>query len=335
VYDAEREWRLAGDEKATADEIIDAGRPARVASSGDQTLITWLVSPEDDEGPAQGAWRLYDADGNPLADGKLGIVYEASAHAEVVGVDDGFLIENYTSPDLLHLSPAGKLTPVPVHDTARPTQAGDVLVRECCDPLVYRPAEHAAYELPPMPDDQWQSVQLAADGTVWVMLPRAKGGDARIASARGGIAPWTTEEVPVPAGSTATIDMTLAGGELMFPQAAAAVTEFYEYQAIWRRAVTPGGRWRSIPLDKALLPRNTSVSLTVTAGSRILIAGDDGRTLLEQGDGTFAQVGLPDVPASDDTYVTPVGDLLYGNVWHAAELYVSDDFGKSWAVVPR
>lgn len=332
THDAKREWRLAGDEDATADEIIDAGRPARVAASGDQTLITWLVNPEDDEGPAQGAWRLYAADGRRVADGKLGIVHEASAHAEVVGVEDGFLIENYTSPELLHLSPAGELTTVTVKDEARPTRAGDVLVRECCEALVYRPSDHAAYALPPMPSDQWQSVRVDADGTVWVMLPWARNGDARIASAPGGVAPWTTEEVDLPDGSAPTIDMALAEGELMFPQIGASVTEFNEYQAIWRRSVDAGNtRWRSVPLDSSLMPRTTSVSLAKTADHRVLISGDSEDTLLERADGTFATLELP----GEGARVTPVGSRLYANFWQKAELYVSEDFGETWAVVPR
>lgn len=330
-HDAEREWQLAGDENATPDQIIDGGRPARVAASGGQTLITWVVTPEDDEGPAQGAWRLYDVAGRHVAEGKLGIVHEAGAVADVTAVDDGFLLGNYTAPALIHVSPTGALTPVSIADRSRPTQPGDVVVRECCDAVVYRPSDRTAFQLPRMPDDQWQSVALDGAGKVWVMLPWGKRGDARVAWAQGGVEPWTTEVVDLPTGSSPTMGMALAGGQLMFPQARSSMTEFVEFQAIWRRTVgAGGGRWRSVPFDPALLPRSIDLQLSITAGGRLLVRGDEA-TALEQPDGSFALVDTP----GDDAEVTPVGDRLYANVWHQAELYVSTDLGRTWTIVDR
>jgi hypothetical protein len=336
-HDPEREWRVAGDKNATADEIIDAGQPADVAASGDQTLITWLANPEDDEGPSQGAWRLYDADGVRVADGKLGIVREASARAVVLGVDDGFLIQNYTSPELLHVATSGTLSTVPFRKKARPTQAGDVLLAGQGDTGAYRPSEHTAYRLPHMPSDQWQSVQLDDDGKVWVMLPWDTDGDARIAEAQGGVAPWHTEVVDLPAGSAPTIDMAYAGGELMFPQQSTEVDddgEGDEYQAVWRRATSSEAgptAWHSTALNSALLPKTYGLGLAKTVEGRLLVIGE-GTALLEQADGSLQALK---VPGKSGTYVDPVGDALYAYAWKTAELYVSEDLGESWTVVDR
>jgi hypothetical protein len=294
-YDAEREWRLSGDKGATADEIIDAGRPADVGTSGGRTLITWLVSP----------------------------------------VDDGFVIDNYTKPELIHVAPSGQLTPIPLNKKSRPTRAGDVLVREGSGDLAfYRPADHAAYRLPRVP--QPQSVQLDANGRVWVMLLWENDGDARIASALGGVAPWKTEVVDLPAGSTPTIDMAYAGGELMFPQRSSTVTEYDEFQAIWRRSTDPGAAssaWHSIPLDKDQLTRTVTVGLDMTSNGRLLVNGESTPALLEQVDGSLVPLHLP---GKDQTaQVQPVGDRLYANSWQEAELYVSDDLGRTWTVVAR
>lgn len=335
-YDAEREWTIAGDEHATADEIIDAGRPADVGTSGGRTLITWLATPEDDEGPSQGAWRLYDADGKRVADGKLGIVFEASAGAGVVPVDDGFVIDNYTKPELIHVAPSGQLTPIPLNKQARPTRAGDLLVREWSgDVAFYRPADHAAYRLPRVPREP-QAVRLDDNGTVWVMLLWEKDGDARIASAPGGVAPWTTEVVDLPDRSTPTIDMAYAGGELMFPQRSSTVAEYDEFQAIWRRSTDPGtgkAAWHSIPLDKDQLTRTVTVGLTMTDQGRMLVSGESTPALLENADGSLTPLHLPDKDQA--AQVQPVGDRLYANAWQEAELYVSDDLGKTWSVVAR
>jgi hypothetical protein len=253
----------------------------------------------------------------------------------VVPVDDGFVIDNYTKPELIHVAPSGQLTPIPLNKKSRPTRAGDVLVREGSGDLAfYRPADHAAYRLPRVP--QPQSVQLDANGRVWVMLLWENDGDARIASALGGVAPWKTEVVDLPAGSTPTIDMAYAGGELMFPQRSSTVTEYDEFQAIWRRSTDPGAAssaWHSIPLDKDQLTRTVTVGLDMTSNGRLLVNGESTPALLEQVDGSLVPLHLP---GKDQTaQVQPVGDRLYANSWQEAELYVSDDLGRTWTVVAR
>lgn len=112
--DTRRENEVAGDTSATADEIIEAGGPVRVAASENRTLVAWRAQFEDDEGPQQAAWRLYDGDGNRIADGKLGQVVEAGAIPELTRVPDGFLLENYTGYVLRHIDlDASRRSPAP------------------------------------------------------------------------------------------------------------------------------------------------------------------------------------------------------------------------------
>ena len=53
-----------------------------------------------------------------------------------------------------------------------------------------------------LPTTQPQAVELTSDGTVWVLLPWTERGPFRIAHAKNGKAPWTTETIPLPRGST-------------------------------------------------------------------------------------------------------------------------------------
>ncbi|GGO84433.1 hypothetical protein GCM10011584_01960 [Nocardioides phosphati] len=335
-HDAQREWRVAGDKEATADQIIDAGRPGSVATSGDRTLTTWQVQPEDDEGPSQAAWRLYDLEGARIADGKLGIVFEQGATTEVVPAPDGFVIDNYSKTPLIHVAPTGALTTIPLHAERRATRAGDVLVRAWTgDRSFYRPADHAAYRLPRTPANP-QAVQLDETGRVWVMRLWSRDGDARIASAQGGVAPWTTETVDLPAGSSPTVDMAYAGGRLMFPQRSSTVAEYDEFQAIWSRSTQPGAvdhAWRSTPIARDQLTHTVTVGLDRTSTGRLLVSGESTPTLLEQADGSLRPLEVPGT--TEPAPVQSVADRLYATSWSQAELYVSDDLGKSWTRVQR
>ena len=127
--DGERQWRVAADPRATADEIIDAGHAADIATNGDQMVVTWEVEPEDDEGPYQGAWRLYDREPLQIAEGKFGTVREASARIDVTAVRGGFLLTDYAKGRQHFLDRKGRLTPAAL-STAKPgsSLAGGVLL---------------------------------------------------------------------------------------------------------------------------------------------------------------------------------------------------------------
>src|SRR5687768_14150190 len=167
----ETEWEVAANPRATADEIIAAGHAADIATNGDQIVVTWEVEPEDDEGPYQGAWRLYDREPLQIADGKFGTVREASARIEVTAVRGGFLLTDYAQGRLHFLDKKGKLTPAELR-TAKPgsSLAGGVLFERSDasgEPTwqVLLPGKRQVVPLASLPTKDVQAVALSVDGT--------------------------------------------------------------------------------------------------------------------------------------------------------------------------
>lgn len=332
-YDQKREWRVAGDAKATADEIIDAGGAVDVARSGEQTLITYLVESDDDEGPQQGAWRLYDTDGKRVADGKLGQVFEASAVARVRAAGDGFLLEGYAGPNLISVAPDGSTEKIATVAKPRPAEAGDLLFEDWENPgwYAYRPADHTAYRLPKLPTDQPQGVVLDDKGVVWVMLLWDRQ-TATVASAAGGSKPWQRHRIALPKGGYPAAHLAASAGKVFFATGTGGDMS-PQLDKLWVHPAGSGGKWQEIEPTGIKFETTIDPRLDVLPDGRLLVYGDSEGPWVQQASGSFEKITLP--KQAPETTVELAGDRLYTT--HNAEhvLLMSDDLGETWTEVER
>jgi hypothetical protein len=326
----QREHRVAADPHATAADIIRAGRAVDVAATNERTLVTYRVESDDDEGPQQGAWRLYDAHDRRIADGTFGIVREQSAIARALVAGDEFVIDSYTEPRLRRLSPDGTLTDLAVTGRASPAQAGDVLLEAEDDHgwLLYRPAERATYRLPRIPFRDSQRVVLDEHGTVWVLREWSRHG-VPVAYAQGGVGPWTRSEVPSApndypeslCAERGRVVVTLGHGSDEHPRVVSlAVLDSTRPDAGWATLAPSGITARDAPDPEArVLPD----------GRLLFIAWRDGAWL--QSGSNFVGLHLPDSEGSEpDLTVEPAGDRLFAVPELGRRLWVSADEGATW-----
>ncbi len=217
---SQQEWQVAANPRATADEIIDAGHAADIATNKDQMIVTWEVQPEDDEGPYQGAWRLYDRDKGKVADGTFGMVREASARIDVVAAGDGFLLTDYRKQAHYSLDAKGRLVPARFERSkVGPSLADGVLVPDASSDgewNVLLPSTQRIVALTDLPTKNVQGIELTSDGTVWVLLPWTNNGPFKVAYAKDGKPPWTTETIPLPKGSSTGGESISAQGNRLF-----------------------------------------------------------------------------------------------------------------------
>jgi hypothetical protein len=340
--DSERDWQVAANPRATADEIIDAGHAAGIATSEDQMVVTWEVEPEDDEGPYQGAWRLYDRDKGKVADGKFGTVREASARIDVVAVRDGFLLTDYADQKPHFLDRSGKLTPAKLAAAKPgPSLAGGVLGPDQLSEeegwQVVLPDKRQVVRLTDLPTKDVQGIQLTSDGTVWVLLPWTSAkGPFRIAYAKDGKAPWTTETIPMPNGSGTFGDGISAHGDKLFVVASHSRGERMTVDAIlsreagekgWERIDASGIAGNLIGAPRiAVLPKGRLVAMASGEGAWVQKSERRGFTALH--------------PPSTHKHSTP--DVQKEGIWlwsseqtFGKSLHYSYDYGKTWRTFYR
>lgn len=325
----ERQWRVAGDPDATADEIIDAGSAGGVATSAEQTLVSYRVESDDDEGPQQGAWRLYDDQGKPVADDRLGQVFEQGAVARVFATEDGFLLENYTEPSLVHIAPDGATQRVEVVKKPRPVQAGDLLVRVSDETdAVYRPSDHTAYLLPKLPTDQPQRIAIDDEGVVWVVVDW-NNDHVKLAFSPGGTGPWTRDRIPAGKGGYPVSEILTGSGQLTL-LTGHGEGEYPVLDSIWTRPAGPGKvAWQSTPLTGVDGLKGLMVNLEALSDGRMLLEGDTDGAWIQQASGDFTKVRVPDTLGFFHS-VTAAGDRLYTTGTQSGAFLVSDDFGQTW-----
>lgn len=343
-----REWRVAGDAKASADEIIDAGGPVGVASSGGQTVVAWEVEPEDDEGPYQGAWRLYDKDGDAIADGRFKQVHEQSAVIGVNPLDDGFLIGDYATHTAYRLDRAGTLHRIP-KGTNMATLVGDYVEHEfdgeSTDWTLQLPNTKRLVRWTELPTDQPQGM-IFAGGELWVGLPRTRDYEpGKIAHSATGRAPWTVETIPNPDGTAVDVEsLTTSGNHLYAVAVRWGVGENgdrTDVVTILRRSLTPKGRWERIDGMGIDDGKEGGSAATLTVGPRVTEL-PDGRLFatasgegawLQQRDGTWSEIHPPKTHTFLPASVEAHGSRLWS--FGAHDLHHSDDGGRTWEEFDR
>lgn len=335
AYDSERENLVAGDRSATAEDIIEAGGPVRVATSENRTLVAWRAEFDDDEGPQQAAWRLYDEDGKRIADSKLGLVVEAGAIPTLTSVPDGFLVENYTGHVLRHIDLDGRIANVPTSRTRTGAKAGDVLQEslEGRGSTIYRPGERTAYRLPKLPFQNPQGVALDERGTVWVLVDWTRT-QARLASSPGGTGPWQRTTVPLrrPVGTPA--GPTVAAGQVLVPTQHGN-GDYPRLDGIWKHPATgdPGARWTKVATAGVTFKETLQSGVAAFSDGRLVLTGDGGEVWVQRDGGAFERLTLP--KALESGFLEVVGSKLFLSFTRDHQLHVSDDSGQTWHVVKR
>lgn len=334
--DSEREWEVAANPRATADEIIDAGHATGIATSEDQMVVTWEVQPEDDEGPYQGAWRLYGRGNVHVADGTFGTVREASARIDAVAVRDGFLLTDYVKYKRHFLARSGQLAPAD-WAAAKPgaSLAGGVLAPDHQTDgegwHVILPAKRQILRLADLPTRDVQGIQLTSDGTVWVLLPWGNKGPFKVAHAKDGRPPWTTETIPLSRDSGAYGDSLSASGNRLFVVAGRERGDSMAVDAILSREAGEKD-WATIDASGIAVNLTTTPRIAVLPGGRLVAIADGEGAWIQREDGTGFSVLQP--PRSHKESVPDV-DVAGGWLWSSEPtfgntLHYSRDLGRTW-----
>jgi hypothetical protein len=335
----EREWQVAADADASADDIIQAGHAADVAVGDRRMLVTWEVEPEDDEGPYQGAWRLYDRKG-VVADGTFGIVRESSAALEVIAVQDGFLLTDYVEHQLHIVDVEGRLVPIrPDEGELGTSLAGGVLLPDRTTGeawQVFLPSSLQLVQLTELPDGDVQGIELTSDGTVWVLLPWTDGGPFRIAHAKDGKPPWTIETLPLPRGSVTSGDGMSSAGIRVFVAAGHARGDRTTIDAILMREVGEA-RWERVSAE-GISDRLTGLpDIDLLRKGRLLATVPGEGAWVQKDDGSgFAQARLPRAQRAAMPTLWGEGRWLWSSARRGGNtLYYSDNHGDSWRAFRR
>lgn len=333
-FDTERMYRVAADPGASATEIIDAGRPVRVAGTGTgAVVVAYLVESDDDEGPQASAWRLYDAEGERVADGKGSRVFEASAIPDLHPLPDGVLLDRDANDDVYErIAPDGTLSEVPSDREPAPTRAGDLLLETPYDGprSYYRPSDHTRHRMPPLPRDLGRDLQGSAidsTGAVWLLEPWDED-RVTIRRSADGSAPWSTTTVPLPNGGYPS-DLVPVGDRVYLPMV--GEMDGADLVALHVRDVDapPTAPWEEVDLTGLETSQVYGPTIEDVGDGRVLI-GDSSPDWAIGGSGDWERL---DLPGRDDWSVTVVDRRLFalGHRSHQGETYVSDDLGETWA----
>ncbi len=332
---------MAADPDASVDEIIDAGHATDVAVSEDQMVVTWEVEPEDDEGPCKGAWRLYDRDKGEVADGTFGTVREADARIEAITVRDGFVLTDYVKHRRHLLTTSGRVAPARLAEAKLGTAlAGGELVdgratgSDEAGWSVLLPNQRAVVRLTDLPTTDVQALELTSDGTVWVLLPWTADGTFRVAHAKNGIEPWTTETLPIPKDMETSGSGVSASGATVFVAAGRGSADRTPTDVLLSRTADPKGTWQRINTAGIDDDLTTYPRITALPKGRLLALAD--------GEGAWIQKvtgpGFTELrgPGRNDPQLWTSGRWLWSSERGADnDLHYSHNFGSAWRKFDR
>lgn len=344
-------WEVAEDDDATPAEIVEAGRAWQVERSGaGQLVVGYLVQPNDDEGPHKTAWRLYDGDGEQLAEGYGPASDEAYPYFRVLGLEDGFLLRVGHEGQLQHLAPDGTVSPVP-QVAAGPTRPGDQVVAatDGIGPVqVYRPdpGGEAGSVLPaPQPPgvrpDRMRATVVDATGAAWVLVERGPGA-VEVHRSIDGAGAWDQlDDLGLPEGTYAG-SFALAGD-----QAVVVVLQRRGLHSLLVRDVSAEASqdWRRVELGlKTGVEPWFDTEVGVLDDSRLLLTAErEVAYVVDPSTGESTHVSAP--ASGDDWSIDQSGPWLHARSYEPAAFedpqgerllaWESADLGEGWEKIPR
>jgi hypothetical protein len=144
---------VAEDDDASAAEIVAAGHPVDADSADDGSrLVLYRVVGETGD-VEQTAWRLYGADGDPVAEGKAG--------STVLGLGDGFWVGD------LVVGVDGTTREPSTASEALAPRPGDLIVRDFEELRALRPDPLTVFSARPAPRGSGQGWALDSQGRQW------------------------------------------------------------------------------------------------------------------------------------------------------------------------
>lgn len=332
-YDPDRSIEVAADPDATVEDIVGAGRATRVASTGTgEVFVSFLVTSDDDEGPQASAWRLYDEQGDRVAEGRGVRVSEQSASPDVWSTSEGVLLRpDWTLPRFELVRADGEVVPVANSSTPTPTRPGDVAIDQL---RFFRPADLATYRFAERRPDDRRALDIDLDdrGGVWALVAW-QGTSIDVLHSADGTAPWTTTtfELPTPDGYPDRV--RVVGGSVVVPVLGGRTGN--EAVALRHRPVgSTSGPWGRADLDDIVDPDFFGASVEELPDGRVAL-GDQrpwvGSLDDDHDDSGWRPLDLPD----DALFLGAVGELLLAATFTGTGLVVSRDAGATWTDWPR
>ena len=319
------EWDVAADPKATAADVIEAGRVAGVDlnTDGSRQLTTYIVQSDDDELPQRGAWRLTDRDGKKLAQGVLPQVTEMGAHAFPRALPDGFLLTPYREPTHLHVANDGTVTPFVQTKSVVQPRPGDLVDFFEPQSVLLRPSDLTIHPLPRKARGQ-QSVEIAPDGTLWVLRDSGNDPALRVVHRRPGSDTWVTDRIPNPEKGWPVTGLGVGDGRvtLMLPDAS---------PTLWQRSTTPPkSPWNQSELQLSLGDEGEPFAQPLSDGALAITDEMEDGLWVQDADGTVREITTPG--QADRRRVSVQGDRIFAvdldRVW------VSEDHARTWQKLP-
>lgn len=334
-YEPDRSAAVAGDPDASVEDIVGAGRVTRVGVTGTgEVLVSYLVSSDDDEGPQASAWRLYDAQGDRVAEGRGVRLVEQGASPQVWSTPDGVLLRpNYAKPRWELVRPDGEVVRVTNSQAPTPTRPGDVALDQL---RFYRPSGATTYRYAERRPDERRALDITVDelGGVWALVDR-RDRTPDVLHSDDGAAPWTSTSLDLAEGDGYPDRVEVAGDTVVVPVIGGDAGN--RLVAVLHRPVSATtGPWTAADLT-GLDPRDWYAA-TVTAlpdGSLVLA---DQVPWVGTVDGGWTRVVLPEADGDAGpgaSFLGPAGDLLVAATFEGTGLEVSDDLGRTWTPWPR
>lgn len=326
---------MAEDPQATPAEIFAVGRPTEAVRAGDgRLLVVARATSDDDEGPVNAAFRVYD-DGEVVAEGPDSPSRGRGEGLQAYALPVGFLLTRdpegrATSWEVL--GPDGDLAPVSIAGRRLPAQEGDVTLASVPVRL-FRPATRTLLR-PVLPPERAAGGPLVdAAGGLWALGAVTQAGQpTRVWHAPTGRTPWRLDSLDTPAGRF-TRGIALTDHHVVLTVVAVGAQDTMDsLQVLDLRR--PAAGWRRVPArtrdggpgGPVLTPRVQPL------GGDLALVDDVDRAWvvdLRRGSCRAVRFPFPD-PRSLSTTLGSRIDLV-GSDGRAA---TSGDLGQSWEPLP-
>ncbi len=334
--DADRMRDVAGDEGASPAEIVQAGSARDAARSRDAVLVAYTVHGGTSEGRSAAAWRLYDADGDRVAEAYAGLTEEGSAHADVIALPDGFLVADQEGP-WWYVATDGAREKVSRTTEPMAARPGDVPLDDGSGRL-FRPATRTLFSAAPEPRRHRQGWVAAADGTVWMQGAGIGNGAVPFFRSTGG-RPWEPVASHDPGRRRWVSGLALAavGDRIVVPVLAEGrrPDRARLESLLVRSATAPADQpWQVLAVRDAGEDNWWDVRVAALDATTALVgAWGSQQYVVDLTDATWRSM---EAPTDEDSwsYETENG-RIYATHFDHADAWFTDDRGESWDRLPH